>query len=274
MNRNRITLSIVVILSVMSLGLFLYGFVIGVADVLFPQSSDMAKPEEDTPPLNPEDDKLNMVFLGDSITRGVGDREGMGYVGRVKQALEQEEGWRLSVNNLAVSGATSEDLIDQLQQDGIQYALSRADVIVLTIGGNDLHPGWDELDTIDFSQYRGDVEGFSENAARILDLIRAVNPDSPIYWIGLYNPFEDIPELTNSAAIVQNWNANLEKMVLSHDRVYYVPVFDLFRGQTDRLLYTDHFHPSAEGYELIATRVLERIMIDLDQNRREDERDE
>ncbi len=37
------------------------------------------------------------------------------------------------------------DLLKQIESNGAQYSIKQADVIVLTIGGNDLFPGWESL---------------------------------------------------------------------------------------------------------------------------------
>ena len=45
---------------------------------------------------------------------------------------------------------------------------------------------------------------------KIIEEIRKLNTDSPIFWLGLYNPFEDVEDLKGSSNIVVDWNASLE----------------------------------------------------------------
>ena len=52
------------------------------------------------------------------------------------------------------------DLLKQIESSGAQYSIKQADVIVLTIGGNDLFPGWESLGKIDLETYRPDTETF------------------------------------------------------------------------------------------------------------------
>ncbi|MCP8968025.1 SGNH/GDSL hydrolase family protein [Ectobacillus ponti] len=240
-----------------SLLLFLYGFVAGARDVLYPQAgSSVAKPQEQA---KKKAGTLQIVSLGDSLTRGVGDKEGIGYIGRVKTSLQQTYGQKAALTNLAVSGAKAPDLLKQLSDKGAQYTLKSADLIVLTIGGNDLFPDWGVMGTTDFSNYRPDTATFQKNAQAILAKIREANPKSPIFWMGLYNPFEDVQELKNTSSIVVNWNASLEQTALAYPNVYIVPVFDLFQSRGKDLLYTDHFHPNEKGYALMANRLLQNL---------------
>ncbi len=253
---------VLLVITAASLALFAYGFTIGVQDVLRPQASNMPKPKEMKAAAKKKG-TLQIVSLGDSLTRGVGDKEGIGYIGRVRNSLQSDYKQKAALTNLAVSGAKAPDLIKQLSDKGAQYSLGQADVIILTMGGNDLFPGWESLGSVDFTKYRPDTATFQANAKNILNQIRQVNPNSPIFWVGLYNPFEDVPELKGSSFIVVDWNGALEKTALDYKRVYIVPTFDLFQSRGKELLYSDHFHPNETGYSLIANRLLQNIISQL-----------
>lgn len=254
-----------VLLAVMaaSFGLFLYGFIVGANDVLNPKASSMPKASKEATKVKKKDENLQLVSLGDSLTRGVGDKEAIGYIGRVRSHLENEYQQKTSLVNLAVSGAKMPDLLQQLSDKGVQYSLGRADVIIFTIGGNDLFPGWEALGNLDLTKYRPDEATFQANAKNIIERLRKINPDSPIFWIGLYNPFEDVPELSGSSAVVVNWNASLGQTALEYQNVHIVPVFDLFHSRGKELLYSDHFHPNEKGYSLIADRLLQNLVSQL-----------
>ena len=74
-----------------------------------------------------------ITLLGDSITYGYGLEEN-----------QHNYGWYLGeyygaeVENLAQNGLTSEELIDMLETDDVQQAVKNADMVCLSIGGNDL----------------------------------------------------------------------------------------------------------------------------------------
>ncbi|WP_142329115.1 SGNH/GDSL hydrolase family protein [Bacillus cereus] len=251
---------VILLITIASFCLFAYGFVSGVNDVLNPKASNLIKKADVVTKEKKKTGTLQIVSLGDSLTRGVGDKEGIGYVGRMKEDLQKDYKQKIALTNLAVSGAKMPDLLKQIESNGAQYSIKQADVIVLTIGGNDLFPGWESLGKIDLETYRPDTETFQNEAKKIIEEIRKLNTDSPIFWLGLYNPFEDVEDLKGSSNIVVDWNASLEKLALNDKNVYITPTFDLFQNRGKDLLYSDHFHPNEVGYTYMAERLVQNVV--------------
>jgi len=251
---------VILLITIASFCLFAYGFVSGVNDVLNPKASNLIKKTDVVTKEKKKTGTLQIVSLGDSLTRGVGDKEGIGYVGRMKEDLQKDYKQKIALTNLAVSGAKMPDLLKQIESSGAQYSIKQADVIVLTIGGNDLFPGWESLGKIDLETYRPDTETFQNEAKKIIEEIRKLNTDSPIFWLGLYNPFEDVEDLKGSSNIVVDWNASLEKLALNDKNVYITPTFDLFQNRGKDLLYSDHFHPNEVGYTYMAERLVQNVV--------------
>ncbi len=250
---------VILLITIASFCLFAYGFVSGVNDVLNPKASNLIKKTDVVAKEKRKTGTLQIVSLGDSLTRGVGDKEGIGYIGRVKEDLQKDYKQKVALTNLAVSGAKMPDLLKQMESSGAQYSIKQADVIVLTIGGNDLFPGWESLGKIDLETYRPDTETFQNEAKKIIEEIRKLNTDSPIFWLGLYNPFEDVEDLKGSSNIVVDWNASLEKLAINNKNVYITPTFDLFQNRGKDLLYSDHFHPNEVGYTYMADRLVQNV---------------
>ncbi|MGU3442649.1 SGNH/GDSL hydrolase family protein [Bacillus cereus] len=251
---------VILLITIASFCLFAYGFVSGINDVLNPKASNLIKKTDVVAKEKKKTGTLQIVSLGDSLTRGVGDKEGIGYVGRMKEDLQKDYKQKIALTNLAVSGAKMPDLLKQIESNGAQYSIKQADVIVLTIGGNDLFPGWESLGKIDLETYRPDTETFQNEAKKIIEEIRKLNTDSPIFWLGLYNPFEDVEDLKGSSNIVVDWNASLEKLALNDKNVYITPTFDLFQNRGKDLLYSDHFHPNEVGYTYMAERLVQNVV--------------
>ncbi|EJR23132.1 hypothetical protein II9_00172 [Bacillus cereus MSX-D12] len=251
---------VILLITIASFCLFAYGFVSGVNDVLNPKASNLIKKTDVVAKEKKKTGTLQIVSLGDSLTRGVGDKEGIGYVGRMKEDLQKDYKQKIALTNLAVSGAKMPDLLKQIESNGAQYSIKQADVIVLTIGGNDLFPGWESLGKIDLETYRPDTETFQNEAKKIIEEIRKLNTDSPIFWLGLYNPFEDVEDLKGASNIVVDWNASLEKLALNDKNVYITPTFDLFQNRGKDLLYSDHFHPNEVGYTYMAERLVQNVV--------------
>ncbi|WP_142342700.1 SGNH/GDSL hydrolase family protein [Bacillus wiedmannii] len=250
---------VILLITIASFCLFAYGFVSGVNDVLNPKASNLIKKTDVVAKEKKKTGTLKIISLGDSLTRGVGDKEGIGYIGRVKEDLQKDYKQKVALTNLAVSGAKMPDLLKQMESSGAQYSIKQADVIVLTIGGNDLFPGWESLGKVDLETYRPDTETFQNEAKKIIEEIRKLNTDSPIFWLGLYNPFEDVEDLKGSSNIVVDWNASLEKLALNDKNVYITPTFDLFQNRGKDLLYSDHFHPNEVGYTYMADRLVQNV---------------
>ena len=81
-----------------------------------------------------------VVGLGDSLTQGVGDELKVGgYFARLTTAMADWKGVKdVQADNLAKRGRRSDQLIKQLEDPEIQAYIENADVILFTIGGNDI----------------------------------------------------------------------------------------------------------------------------------------
>lgn len=256
-------LGFIVLIATLSFFLFLTGFIMGAKDILYPKPSVISQLEVEQQADTQNDGKLVIVGLGDSLTRGIGDAEGIGYLGRFVNLLKAETNQEVSLANLAVSGAKAPNLIKQLEDKGVQYSVAQANIIVLTIGGNDLNPGWDQLGAMDLTKYQADIEGFSKNIHTIMSRLNSLNPAAEIYWLSLYNPFEDIPELEGSSGNIVKWNTGLETIALEYENLFIIPTFDIFQTKTKQLLSQDHFHPNSLGYQLMAERLLQKVSLQL-----------
>lgn len=150
--------------------------------------------------------KKDLVALGDSITSGYGlfDMLPSPKNDRVlnqrlvsKEAYPQLVGDALGyrVNNLAVSGFTSSELL-QLVSNHSHYrtAIKNADLIILNIGGNDLlgyliNVDFSELNLIELIEaLELRLMTYYFNLGFILSEIRQLNPTAPILHYGFYNP--------------------------------------------------------------------------------------
>ena len=80
-----------------------------------------------------------LVVLGDSIAEGVGaSKPENSYANILANELD------FSLENFAKSGNTTADLIEKLKKDDVKKAISQADFIEISIGGNDFLTKRDE----------------------------------------------------------------------------------------------------------------------------------
>ena len=161
----------------------------------------------------------SLLLLGDSITYGYGlegDRDSCrSYGNQLREHLGIK---RENFTNAAVNGDTSADLLALLPT--IDKEVKEADLIVVTIGGNDmLGIIWDAADAIGgvtgdiyskindpvytakfLEQITMDVISetiidYSVNLAAIVSYIRANNPDARVLFLAQYDPASGIAEL-------------------------------------------------------------------------------
>jgi len=137
----------------------------------------------------------------------------------------------------------------------VQRQLEKADVILLTIGGNDLFRGGQGL--IDFQS--GDIAAIEKkylnNLKFIFQQIRKHNDHANVFFIGLYNPFSEMDQGKEMSKVIRHWNYDSAEVSAAFPKIVFVPTFDLFELKVNDYLYSDKFHPNTKGYRLIAERV-------------------
>jgi len=259
MRRNIVSLLMVV--AALSALLWLAGLALVVQDQLFTAATPSA--EQKQPPANEtekRDGEIDIVALGDSLTRGTGDESGKGYVGYMVDELRKQTDAPIRVTNLAIRGLRSDGLLRQLDQPEIQRQIAMADLIVMTIGGNDLFRGGEAL-ALNGKELDEAKRQYMANLDRIFAMLRRFNSEAVIFAIGLYNPFSDFDDAKRTSAVVRDWNFASAEVAARYPNIVAVPTFDLFVLHVNDYLYSDHFHPNKEGYKRIGERVASLITL-------------
>jgi lysophospholipase L1-like esterase len=250
------------VLALLSFLLFAAGFVFALdPHRLAPAGSAepvKRQPAERPTPL-PTSGKLTVVTLGDSLTRGAGDANGLGYVGLVRQALEKNTGEKAAFTNLAINGLQSSGLLKQLGQPQVRELVAAADLILFTIGGNDLFQQSGGVYTIDEKKLAAAKQQLTANFEKILRELRTANPKATIVYTALYNPFGDTEAAHDTIPHVLAWNSKATEIAANFSGVIVVPTYDLFFQKEQTYLFTDHFHPNSAGYARIAERIMQAL---------------
>ncbi|RDU38996.1 GDSL family lipase [Neobacillus piezotolerans] len=241
--------------SALFLLLWLAGLVWAVGDYYAGKPSEPKAAKSEASNLDKDEGGLKIVALGDSLTRGTGDAAGRGYVGYLTDRLTKRTEEDVKLVNLGINGQRSEQLAQQVKQAEVKRQLSSADIVLITIGGNDLFRGGQGLVEFDKQKPEEIEKKFLVNVNTILTEIRSVNKDATVYLIGLYNPFIEMAEGKEISAVIRQWNFATANLAAKFEKVVYVPTFDLFEQNVNEFLYTDKFHPNTKGYQLIADRV-------------------
>lgn len=214
-----------------------------------------------------EAEEIRLLAIGDSLTKGTGDETGQGYVRRLADGMRARYGKPVKLlGNLAVNGMTASMLADRLEQDqSFQHAVKRANLIVFSIGGNDLflsaYAKWNgsDLDQLDMEELAGRLDEALNPFRRVVTMLERLNPDATVVYMGLYNPFFELEELKDASLVLQEWNKEAYSELYVHSRMQMVPTFDLFEQRASKYLSSDHFHPNETGYERIAERMLDSL---------------
>lgn len=205
------------------------------------------------------DEPLRYVVLGDSIGYGAGvlnsDEACFGKI------VANTAGF--DFKNDAVNGYRTEDLIRHLDKENISADVAAADIISISIGGNDFLRGdmaglIQEANAGDFSRFDSIAEEFYANFCVIIEKIKEINPDAVILMQTLYNPgFESIREVYQQGA--DRLNAGYAKYLKENPGAYeLLDVASAFVGHSEYVA-ADYIHPSAEGNVVIAGIVLKKL---------------
>ncbi|WP_226581691.1 SGNH/GDSL hydrolase family protein [Halobacillus litoralis] len=213
---------------------------------------------------------LQIVAVGDSLTQGVGDKtDNGGYIGILEDTFQSNtDADTLELLNYGKRGNRTDQLLKRLDEEEISKSLSNADLVLITIGANDvMKVVKNNFTNLNYEDFAEEQREYEDRLHQIIQRIQRLNPDAPIYLIGLYNPFNqyfnNIPEL---GQIMEDWNVTSKQVLKDYDKATFIPIRDVFEGEEEELLWEeDHFHPNERGYKKMAERVLEYIRKDIEQ---------
>ncbi|MEK3886108.1 SGNH/GDSL hydrolase family protein [Bacillus sp. FSL K6-3431] len=215
------------------------------------------------PPVDFIPRDVSVVAVGDSLTQGVGDIQDLGgYIPYLQAKLEASKLISTAnFQNFGVRGNRSDQLLKRLNKENVKTAIVDADLVIITIGGNDIMQVFKEnMMGLELNKFVAAENGYSKTLHEIFMTIRQYNNEAGIVLIGIYNPFikwfSDIKEMST---IVENWNQTSLEEVSNVDRAIFVPIANIFENNEESLLYTDYFHPNNRGYELIGDRIFSQL---------------
>lgn len=229
----------------------------------------------------PKEKRIEMIRLsaiGDSLTEGIGDTTSSGgYVPLLQKDLSAEYPVDVfQAENFGKSGDRSDQILKRLKKnEDMSKSVKDADVILLTVGGNDLMQALQPklFGKISIEKMEKPKKVYLDRMQELYDEIRRLNPEAPIYQLGIYNPyyltFSEIPELQD---IVNFWNKSSQEFVNEQDNAYFVPINDdMYQGLKDGTVSLesaettsdsgvvnglispeDTVHPNNQGYQIIA----------------------
>jgi lysophospholipase L1-like esterase len=130
--------------------------------------------------------RTRYVALGDSLAFGLWDWRG-GYVDRLVR-IREEAGESIRLDNRGVPGAHTTDLLASLRERPVRRAVRRADVISVSIGGNDLRDVRAAYQQSCLDP-RPLAEALQRRTMRVYRILLRLNPDARILTMNYYNPY-------------------------------------------------------------------------------------
>jgi lysophospholipase L1-like esterase len=214
-----------------------------------PTSSQITRPRPSVAPVRRVATRdVRVVLLGDSLARGTGAENQKGFDPILQAELEKQGLRATDVANFGRDGARTRSMVARLGSSEVGEAVAGADVIILSIGANDLF--------VDAHRSRaGSDEVIEQVLGRLdqaIDAIRSMNGQAPIFVIGLYNPFFESSFRPVAQSVIQRWNQSVE-IRYQNRGVRLIETVDIL-DKPERLS-LDQFHPNGEGYRLIAERI-------------------
>ncbi|MFC6171279.1 SGNH/GDSL hydrolase family protein [Loigolactobacillus jiayinensis] len=238
-----------------------------------------------TQPTIKKKKSIQLVAVGDSLTEGIGDglQQG-GYVGIIKSELKTKQTVPTTTQNYGIAGETSTQIDQRVRNDQkLQQALKQADVITMSVGGNDLMAVLRQqmlnLNEADIKQAQAT---YTTHLATLLQDVREHNAKAPIFIFGIYNPFYlYFPKMTKMQTAVEDWNSASAKVIKQQKNSYLIDICEqLSKGERltsqkktttkatsdtssdkNNLIFTeDNFHPNHSGYQVMADDLYKVMM--------------
>ena len=180
-------------------------------------------------PLIMAQEGFTVLFLGDSLTEGLGLETDQAFPNLIDERLKTEGYNNISIINAGISGSTSASALERMQW----YVRSRPDLVILSLGANDGLRGLD-------------VDNMKINLAETIEF--AQSNDIKVALTGMLTPPNMGEEYTTSFAQVFPDLAteyNLDFMPFLLQDVAGIP----------ELNQADGIHPNIEGSRIVADHV-------------------
>ncbi|MFD1442100.1 SGNH/GDSL hydrolase family protein [Lacticaseibacillus hegangensis] len=229
---------------------------------------------------------LRLAAVGDSLTHGVGDETNNGgYVGLIQADLESSGVYQVDTSNYGVTGDTSTQILKRVnKQKKLRTDVEHADILTVTVGGNDLmHVLQKNLLSISTKDVTDGAATYQRHLTSLLTALRQLNPKAPVYVFGVYNPFYVyFPNLTAMSTSVKTWNNATQAALGDFDHMYYVDIDSVLtkgtgtqaNSKSDKaklesamsgssknplIFESDHFHPNNAGYALMTSQLWKKM---------------
>ena len=209
--------------------------------------------------------KLSYIALGDSLAEGQNPygEISYGYADYIADYLRQNKKLKNYTKKYSQNDYKTIDIINQLEVDTeIRKDLRESDIVTVSIGANDFlnRIKKTDLDVREIKNYQEIVNNIIPGVDLCLKEVRKYAKEKLII-VGYYNP---IPFLFNTSEkeldeLFSYIDDQYQQLAMKYHATY-ISNYQLFKENKDFLPNPKDIHPNIEGYQAIATKVLEVII--------------
>ena len=222
------TVKIVLIVAVLAGAVFF-----GVNYVMHPKSSGTSTTTtaKTTKQTTPHKKSIKLVAVGDSLTEGVGDESEGGYVGQIKQTLTKKQSLKVTTTNAGKSGDRSDQILARINKSQtLQKQIAAADVITVTVGGNDLLQTLEGSITSNNTAKNNSTVAKAQTAyatklTQLFNKLQSLNKSASVFVFSIYNPiYVNFPNVTSITHYISQWNDQTQTTVSHYDHTYFMDI--------------------------------------------------
>jgi acyl-CoA thioesterase I len=185
---------------------------------------------------------MEMGIWGDSITYGAGDREALGWAGRLRKAIENSRN-DAEIYNFGVCGDTTEGL---LKRFAVEAASIEPQVVLFAIGTNDVRCHAGEVESeVPLKQYQRNIEELVTLAKKHTQKICLVG----LTQINEVHEKNVDPVYRNAALATYN---EFLRDYAARTGLTFINLWDVTDVAIDL---DDGLHPNAQGYQKMFERI-------------------
>ena len=213
---------------------------------------------DSTKPLSKKANSFQVLILGDSIAKGTGDEKSKGFSGYLPESFKNNTSKEILVNNAGIDGLESTGLLEQLQSKRLDKAIADSDMILVSIGGNDIRSILSLNDLAKEDQFKVRQDSYLGNLKQTMKVLRTANPNSIIVFLGLYNPYEKATSVEDTR-LLNTWNYNTQQLIEEDGKGIFIPTHDLLKFNLVRYIAKDGLHPNSAGYQALSDRISKSV---------------
>ncbi|WP_110113377.1 GDSL-type esterase/lipase family protein [Bacillus sp. CGMCC 1.16541] len=205
---------------------------------------------------------VTYIALGDSLSAGIGASE-VNYL-RTPAFVPQFVNYLRKTNsvyveNHSVPGLTTSGLYSFLTQNqGIQNKLKTANIISISIGGNDFLREIRSSEQVEVDDFKQRAETIYDDVTKIVRYVESLNKDATILLFGLYSPYGSTHQYEEvSQLILKDYHLLLQN--LQNEHVTVIDPHAPFIGKELELTHIEKndIHPNDEGYKILGNLLIE-----------------